>query len=621
MIFNNRLFIIYLYLITLSAFISLTGCFNAGNSISQESASETVRLNKWFADRYEEGLNRSPISLTEIGRKDLYDQIDDYSEAAKEDYLQWRANTVDDLKANFDYSALTTDAKISYDLWVYRYESSLAMAPFRRHFYIFTQMDGGHSSLPNFLINKHKVEDIEDMQAYIKRVTGISVAIFQLLERAQIAAEAGVRPPQFAYEGAISVSKKLIEGAPFDRTSNVDSPLWSDVQAKIATLLKDKKITSTQASSLRLSAQQTLLEKFQPAYMTLIEWLASDRENADKVARGVSALPDGDKFYKARLLDNTNTDLSAEEIHNIGLSEVTRLRGEMEIIKQQVQFNGTLQDFFTFIKTDKQFLYPNTDEGRQDYLDDATAYLDSIRNKLPEFFRILPKAELVVKRVESFRESDGAPQHYSAPTKDGSRPGIYYAHLSDMSSMPKNEMEAIAYHEGIPGHHLQISIARELEGIPEFRTHGGSVSFVEGWALYAEFLAKEMGAYLDPFTDFGRLMTEMWRAVRLVVDTGIHAKGWSEEQAVNYFKENIPMAEGQIKAEVRRYFVWPGQATGYKIGMLKILALREKARSALGDKFDIREYHDIVLGGGFVPLSILERRVDNWIRGMQMPLN
>jgi uncharacterized protein (DUF885 family) len=240
-------------------------------------------------------------------------------------------------------------------------------------------------------------------------------------------------------------------------------------------------------------------------------------------------------------------------------------------------------------------------------------FLAFINAKLPEYFGILPKAPLVVKRVEAFREQPGAAQHYYPGTPDGSRPGIYYAHLSDMKAMPKNEMEAIAYHEGNPGHHMQISIAQELKSVPTFRTQAGFTAYAEGWALYSELLAKEMGAYQNDYSDFGRLITEMWRAVRLVVDTGLHSKGWTEQQAIDYFKEKTPVAEGAVVSEVRRYIVWPGQATAYKVGMLKILALRAKAKEQLGDKFDIRAFHDTILGGGALPLDVLEKRVDHWI--------
>ena len=236
-----------------------------------------------------------------------------------------------------------------------------------------------------------------------------------------------------------------------------------------------------------------------------------------------------------------------------------------------------------------------------------------MKQLLPQFFGLLPKADLVVKRVEAFREQPGAAQFYEQGTPDGSRPGVYYVHLIDMNAMPKPELESIAYHEGLPGHHLQISIAQELNGLPTFRTQGSYTAYVEGWGLYAERLAKEMGRYEDPYSDFGRLGGELWRAIRLVVDTGLHAKGWTEEQAVEYFIANSPTAEGQIRSEIRRYIVLPGQATAYKVGMLKILELRARAQAALGDRFDIRGFHDTVLGGGALPLAILTRRVDDWI--------
>jgi len=289
----------------------------------------------------------------------------------------------------------------------------------------------------------------------------------------------------------------------------------------------------------------------------------------------------------------------------------------MEAIKDKVGFEGTLKEFFAFqrdSKNDERFYYPDTDEGRQAYIDDATAKIENIKAKLPEFFGILPKADLVVKRVEAFREQPGAAQHYFPGTPDGSRPGVYYAHLSDMKSMPKGELEVIAYHEGIPGHHMQISIAQELTGVPKFRTQINFTAYAEGWGLYSEWLATEFpGTYEDPYSDFGRLGSEIWRAIRLVVDTGLHSKGWTEEQAVQYFLDNSAITEGQARSEIQRYIVMPGQATAYKIGMIKIQDLRKHAEEELGDKFDIRAFHDTVLGGGAMPLELLERRVDQWI--------
>jgi uncharacterized protein (DUF885 family) len=293
----------------------------------------------------------------------------------------------------------------------------------------------------------------------------------------------------------------------------------------------------------------------------------------------------------------------------------------MESIKTDFGFEGSLQDFFVFLrdtKDDPRLYYPNTDEGRQGYIDDATAAIDGIKDVLPDYFGILPRADMVVKRVEPFREQDGAAQHYFPSTPDGSRPGVYYAHLSDMTAMPKRELEVIAYHEGLPGHHMQIAIQQELEAVPTFRTQAGVTAYSEGWGLYSEWLAIEMpGTYQDPLSRFGRAGSEMWRAIRLVVDTGLHAKGWSEEEAVQYFMSNSAITEAQARSEVRRYLVIPGQATSYKVGMLKIQDLRRKAEAELGEAFDIRAFHDTILGGGALPLAILERRVDEWIASVQ----
>ncbi|MEH6910441.1 MAG: DUF885 domain-containing protein [Oceanicoccus sp.] len=574
---------------------------------------ETKRLNQWFAQRFEQQLQQSPMTMTQLGRRDKYDEIDDVSEAAEIAQLQWQQETVNDLKKSFNYQALSRDAKTSYDIWIYQYESAKTMAAFRRHEYVFTQMQGAHTLLPNFMINFHKVADEEDMLAYIKRIAGLSRAVNQLLNRAKMSASEGIRPPRFAYEGVIDQSKKLLLGSPFTNDNDADAPLWADVKNKISALLASEKIDQTKAENLKSAAKKSLLNNFQPAYLNLIAWMENDISNTSNAPQGASTLPNGEAYYNASLLRRTTLPISANEIHQLGLKEVARLRAEMNRSKSTVAFDGDLQSFFRSVKSDPAFFYANTDEGRQGYLRDSTAYLNTMNEKLPEFFGLLPEADLVVKRVEAFREQDGAAQHYFPGTPDGSRSGVYYVHLSDMMSMPKNEMESVAYHEGSPGHHMQISIAQELDNVPEFRTQAFFTSYVEGWALYAELLAKEMGAYQNPYADFGRLVAEMWRAIRLVVDTGIHSKGWTEEQAIQYFQDNSPIADGQIKSEVQRYFVLPGQATAYKIGMLKILELREKAQTELGDDFDIRQFHDVVLGGGSLPLPVLENTVIDWL--------
>lgn len=580
---------------------------------SQQSAKPaTERLNQWFEQKYEQQLQQSPVQMTFMGRKDKYDQIDDVTLAAEQQQLEWLEATVAELKANFVYEELDLEAQTSYDVWVYQYEMAKEGARFRSNRYVFTQMQGIHALLPQILINFHKVDNAEDMQAYVSRIEGISKAITDLLQRAQQNAEQGVRPPRFAYEGVLTQLDSLLTGAPLSDAEQ-DIPLWADTKTKINSLIEADKLSDEQAKELTDKAKIALQQYFQPAYMGLKQWLQDDIENTDAVASGVGKQPDGIAYYNHQLKVSTTTDLTAEQIHQIGLAEVERLTAEMTAIKNQVGFPGDLQAFFEFIKKDDQFYYPDTDAGRQGYIDDSQQYLDFINSRLPEFFGTLPKAGLVVKRVEPFREQPGAAQHYFPGTPDGSRPGVYYAHLSDMRSMPKNEMEAIAYHEGSPGHHMQISIAQELTSVPTFRTQARFTVYSEGWALYAELLAKEMGAYQNPYSDFGRLITEMWRAVRLVVDTGLHSKGWTEQQAIDYFLQKTPIAEGAVLSEVRRYLVIPGQATAYKIGMIKILELRQYAEQELGEAFDIRQFHDTILTGGALPLSVLERRVKNWV--------
>ncbi len=569
-------------------------------------------INAWFDTEYEELLQMSPLQLTTQGRKDRYGEIDDMSEAAEDKRLAWMEESVKEMESKFDYNLLSPQAKVSYDLWKYQYEIEKGDVQFRRMNYVFNQMGGIHTMIPTMLINFHKVDEASDMEALVSRIKESGRAIEQLLERAKLQTAAGVRPPKFAYEFVIQQANALIQGQPFTEGTD-NAPLWTDALGKIEKLETDGKITGEQAEQFRTSAKEALQTEFKPAYENLIAWLESELPNLEESPTGVSRHEMGNALYAHRLKASTTTSLTAEEIHQIGLDEVKRIQQEMLAIKDQVGFEGDLQEFFKFVNSDPQFFFPNTDEGRQAYLDESTAYLDAIKAKLPEYFGILPKADLVVKRVEAFREQDGAPQHYNQGTPDGSRPGTYYVHLSDMKAMPKSTMEGVAYHEGSPGHHMQISIAQELESVPKFRTQMGFNAYVEGWALYSEALAKEMGGYQNPYYDFGRLVNEIWRAIRLVTDTGLHAKGWTEADAIKYFSENSSIAPGAIQAEVRRYMVIPGQATGYKIGMLKIQELRKLAETELGEKFDLKAFHDTVLGGGALPLDILEKVVKEWI--------
>lgn len=583
---------------------------------AEEIAAETARLNAFFDAQFEESLEFSPIQKTFLGRDSDQGLIDDFSIEAQDAQLEWLRAGNAEMHANFDYDKLTPEARSSWDIADYLLAESEASVPYRTNDFTFEQMGAIHGFFPQLLIAFHVVEDGEDMDNYVSRIGGSARAIDQLIVISKENAATGVHPPYFAFESVIDEAQKIITGAPFDDSED-DSAIWADAKSKIAGLLEAETIDQARADELTENVKTALINEWKPAYERLIAWQLEDQPNAAEVASGVGSLPNGLDYYNERLANQTTTALTADEIHEIGLAEVARLRGEMELIKVEFGFEGTLPEFFVYLrdnKDDERLYYPNTDEGRLGYIADATAAIDKIKAQLPNYFGILPKADLEVRRVESFREQAGAAQHYSSGTPDGSRPGIYYAHLLDMSAMPKRELEVIAYHEGLPGHHMQISIAQELEGIPTFRTQVGFTAYIEGWALYSEWLAKEMpGTFEDPLSEFGRLGSEIWRAVRLVVDTGLHSKGWTEQQAIDYFLANTAAPEAQARSEVRRYIVLPGQATSYKIGMLKIQELRRHAEAELGDQFDIRAFHDTVLGGGALPLDILERRVNAWI--------
>ncbi|MFC4698683.1 DUF885 domain-containing protein [Glaciecola siphonariae] len=620
-------------LATLSALASLTACSDApqssANTNQAASTSESTptaavqtesqRLNAWFEQKYEYELLKSPIMLTYLGRTEHQDSFGDLSmQAYKEGIERTKANLAE-LKTEFNYDALDENTQIAYDYWVYQSEQEIKADEFAENSYIFDQMTAVHSSFPQILIALHDASTERGIEDYLLRISATGEALDQLIEASKHNASKGVRPPYFAFDAVINESRKIISGAPFDEGD--DSAIWADAKSKLANLVEQGIYTQEQADSMLESIKSALLFDFKPGYERLIAWQLEDQPNATEQALGAGELPNGQAYYNERLANQTTTTLNADEVHEIGLKEVARLRGEMESIKTEFGFEGTLAEFFVFLrdtKDDERLYYPNTEEGRQGYIDDATAAINRIKAVLPEYFGILPKADMVVKRVEAFREQDGAAQHYSPSTPDGSRPGVYYAHLSDMTAMPKRELEVIAYHEGLPGHHMQIAISLELENVPSFIKQTYLPAYGEGWALYSEWLAKEMpGTYQDPLSEFGRLGSEIWRAIRLVVDTGLHAKGWSEQQAIDYFKANSAVTSAQAESEVRRYLVLPGQATSYKIGMLKIQELRARAEEQLGDKFDIRMFHDTVLGGGALPLTILERKVDNWIASVK----
>ncbi|MEL6686495.1 MAG: DUF885 domain-containing protein [Pseudomonadota bacterium] len=567
---------------------------------------ESDRLNRWFENRYEDGLERSPMTQTYLGQTDNQNQLDDISQTAFNEEAALRASWLTEMRRDFDIDRLDDQARLSFRLFEVAQEDWLATHAVSQNDYVFQHMSGPHSSLPSFMINFHRIRSEADARAYIARLNAFDDYLGQAETRARAQADAGVLLPRFVYDKIEGPSRNIITGAPF--TNGEDSPLLSDLKSK----LDKTSLGEALKAELVREAETALLESVQPTYESLLTMFAEHAAIATD-EDGAWKLPNGDSYYATRLKHYTTTDLTAEEIHQIGLSEVARIQARMQDIMDRVGFEGSLQDFYKFLRTDPQFTYPNDEEGRTAYIADATAFIDAMRNELDGLFLTKPKADMVVKRVEPFREATAFGAFYNSPALDGSRPGAYYINLKDMADQPIYLQQALAYHEGIPGHHMQIAIAQELQGLPKFRTLGGHTAFIEGWALYAEEIPKELGLYTDPYQEFGQLGMEIFRAARLVVDTGIHAKQWDRERAVQYYLENIPNPEGDIRAEIDRYIVWPGQATAYLIGKLKVVELRKKAEDALEDEFDIREFHDVVLTNGSVPLGILEERVDAYI--------
>ena len=604
-----------------AALCLLAACANPqgsaeGSAPAAETASvkqdQTAAINAWFEEKWEEELARSPQSQTFLGRKTDYDKWDDVSPEFRAESHQLELAALDEMRATFDPEALDPSAKLSYRLFEYQVEENRAAWPFRNHWYQFSQFRGPHSSIPAFLINQHRVDTVEDAEAYIARLNGVKDYLAQNQKNAEAQFDAGIYPPKWAYPQMIETSRNIIKGAPFD--DGEDSVLYADFKKKVGAL----DIDETAKADLIARAGEALTGSVKPAYESLIAMFEAEEPLASN-DDGAWKLPDGDAYYASQLRRMTTTDMTAEEIHNLGLSEVDRIHKEMTAIKDKVGFEGSLKDFFVYMREDpdRKFTYPNTDEGRARYLAEATALIDDMRSRLDELFYTKPKAAIIVKRVEPFRERSAGKAFYQRPAPDGSRPGIYYANLYNMDSMPSYQMAALAYHEGIPGHHMQIAIAQELEGVPSFRRFGRYSAFSEGWGLYSEYIPKEMGLYADPYSDFGRLSMELWRAARLVVDTGIHYKKWTREEAIQYLLDNTPNPEGDAVKSIERYIAMPGQATAYKIGMLKILELRHRAEEALGDKFDVKAFHDAVLKDGFVPLAILEENIDAWIASQQ----
>ncbi|MGZ8334168.1 MAG: DUF885 domain-containing protein [Allosphingosinicella sp.] len=567
---------------------------------------EDARLLAFLDAGFDERNASSPETLTSLGSKEKYDRLDDYSDAQAQRDQALVQKQLADMKARFDYSRLSPAGQLNYRL--FDYNAARSAENFRWRDYGFAMSTNGSpaGAFPVFLINQHRVDIVADAEAYIARIRDTERAIREISAEARAQAEKGVVPPRFNFAPVRADARRAIAGAPFG--AGPDSPLLADFRKKANALDAPAGVKAR----LIADASAALSGPFRRAVGEMLAALDAIEPKATGNS-GAWSLPEGADYYASRLRAQTTTDLSADRIHQIGLDEVARIHREMEAIKARVGFKGTLQQFFAHIKTGRQYKYPNTDEGRRTYLADANAFIAQVMAVAPKWFSRLPKAPLEVRAVEAWRQETAAVAFYNRPSPDGSRPGIFYVNLADMNQVLKPQIEGIAYHEGAPGHHFQIALQQELDGVPKFRRFGGYGAYSEGWGLYAERLGREMGFYEDPYSLFGHLSLELWRAVRLVTDTGLHSKRWTREQAIGYFQDNSLLSERDIVKEVERYINNPGQATSYKIGQLKIVELRERAKRELGTRFDIRDFHAAVLENGPLPLDILEQQVEAYI--------
>ncbi|WDD97980.1 DUF885 domain-containing protein [Thalassomonas actiniarum] len=595
--------------------VDSTSQSTAAESVAQntqnmaEKLSESEKANKLFDAIFMEEVNRNPLYQTYIGLKTNYDKWHDLSEENAYKELEFTKKDLARIQA-LDTDKLDAQTRLNYQLLEQELKDTISDFKWRHHNYPVNQMHGIHAQLPAVMINMHSIDNTQQARDYISRLHGTEKLLKQLIEQLRIREHKGIIPPKFVFGHVIRDSKNLLTGAPFDNSA--PSILLNDFTGKVNKL----DISEQEKAALIKDANNALLTGYQSGYQALIDYLVKLESKAD-TRDGAWKLPDGESFYNRALQNTTTTDLTASEIHQIGLNEVKRIHQEMSVIMKKVGFKGTLNEFFDFMRHDPQFYYANDEAGRSRYLKEATAIIDNMKTELDKLFIKLPKADLVVKKVEAFREKSAGKAFYQQPAPDGSRPGYYYANLYDMAAMPVYQMEALAFHEGIPGHHMQNALKLEQEDMPMFRKFGDYTAYGEGWGLYSEFLPKEIGFYQDPYSDFGRLAMELWRACRLVVDTGIHEKKWTRAQGIEYYASNTPNAQSDVIKMVERHVVMPSQATAYKIGMLKILELREKAKQALGNKFDIREFHDVVLSRGELPLNVLETMIDNYISDRQ----
>ena len=578
----------------------------AASSIA--AASEDARLTAFLDAEFAEWVKLNPQLATRLGIKAGGDRWNDPSDAAAAAQLAWRKASTARMQAQFDRAKLSPEAQVNFDIWALEAERaalSNANRVYRPPFY--SRLYSAHSQLPDFLVNTHSVSDAADLNNYIARLRAMPAVFDNAIARSKISDAAGIRAPKFQIESVISGSEKLTSGAPF--AGSGDSALWADVKAKTEALVTAGKLPRAEADAHLAEARAAILD-LKPAYGRVIAWAKANLPTAPSGKVGAITLPDGAAYYANELKLNTTTDLTAAQIHAIGLKEVARIEAEQDALAQKAGFKD--RSAFYADRAKRFPPRPYDDAARSEYLATANAFVAETRTLLPGYFNTLPAYGIEVVREPAFSELPGGAAHASQPSPDGVRPARTYVHLVGMTPDPA-ALYTLMCHEAVPGHNTQGDIQVRQKGGPKFRSSTGYVAFGEGWGLYAEKLCAEMGAFPDTAADFMRLDAELFRAARLVTDTGLHALGWTEAEAVTYMTETGRQPRQRSASEVRRYITLPGQATGYKIGMLKIMAERAKAEAALGPKFDLKGFHDLLIASGSQPLSILERRVDEWI--------
>jgi uncharacterized protein (DUF885 family) len=546
--------------------------------------------------------------LEQLGMNSHNAEWNDDSEAANDRDFEYLDGVMDTL-AEYDEDELTEDEMLSVKVLREILGNPEQDRKFRYHNYPVNQLFGLQNQIPRFLDTFHRVNTAEDAEHYIARLSGIDTKMEQNMEGILIREQKGIIPPAFVIEKSIQIMRDFIE-QPVE-----ENVLYVSFEGKLD---EAEEITEEQKQEFLTAAKAEIENVVYPAYQGYINYYAELGAKATS-DDGAWKLPDGEAYYNYALRGHTTTAMTAEEIHSIGLAEVDRIQAEMLEIFASEGYDTTLgvKALFDQLATEERFYYPDTDEGRQQILDDYAAIIDEIEEGMSQAFNIRPRADVVVKRVPEFSEKTAPGAYYNGPSRDGSRPGTFYANLYDIKATPKYGMRTLAYHEGVPGHHFQIAVKTELEGIPEFRKEAGFTAYSEGWALYAERLAWEMGFQDDPYDNLGRLQAELFRAVRLVVDTGIHAKRWTREEAIDYMLTNTGITETDVVSEIERYIVLPGQATAYKVGMMELMRLRQEAQDALGEQFDIRDFHDVVLQSGALPLTALREEVMKYIAGKE----